>query len=58
MKLPEYDNRPGPNQPLYSGDEAKGEWIPWVLVVCVIGMLIGAGSFFSLIGSFLRYLFH
>ncbi len=48
MKLPEYDNRPGPGEPLYDDSTSDGEWDDIKFVVLgytlPIGALIAFGS--------------
>ena len=49
MKLPEYDNRPGPGEPLYDNSDSKaGSWDDFKFVFLGItlplGTLIGFGS--------------
>jgi hypothetical protein len=64
MKLPQYDNRPQPGQPLYSDPsaderEAKGTLLAVVGILCFIGFLIfGIGGGATLLLSFLRGLLH
>lgn len=41
MKLPEYDNRPGPGEPLYSTDSAKSEWNDIKFPLMAIGIPLG-----------------
>lgn len=56
MKLPQYDNRPGPGQPLYrdQGDGWAGAVIPLLLIGLPILFLLFSGltisELFSLIG--------
>lgn len=48
MKLPEYDNRPGPGQPLYSDPGSNSQWddIKFSLlgITFTLGTLIGVAA--------------
>lgn len=41
MKLPEYDNRPAPGEPLYSRESAKSEWEDLKFPLMAIGIPLG-----------------
>lgn len=48
MKLPKYDNRPGPGQPLYSDSSSNSQWddikFSFLGVTLTLGTLIGFGA--------------
>jgi hypothetical protein len=60
MKLPQYDNRPGPGEPLYKSDDSGWEDIKFpFMVVALLAALVGA-LFMTFQGllDFLRSIFH
>lgn len=64
MKFPQYDNTPGPGEPLYSDPnqddrEAKGTFLAIAGVICFIGFLVfGVGGMFTMLLNSLRALLH
>lgn len=49
MKLPEYDNRPSPGEPLYSSDSGGGN-IKWPAAIIGIVALLGFGIYMLVTG--------
>jgi hypothetical protein len=52
MKLPEYDNRPAPGQPLYdSGDDGGDFKFPLILIGLLLGGIATLFLFFTLLAE-------
>lgn len=63
MKLPEYDNRPGPGQPLYSdksGSSSEWDGLKFGLggLLLLLGLLTSVGFLIYGLISLLRSLLH